>query len=117
MTLPTSTLQRLAKIKSGLLEGKTIAEIALDCRVYEKTIDRDLRKWRQSKEFENWLKEEWIRLHIIMQKKDPTEAYRQLTKLIGHLFVRKIEKQIDVKEIKLLWIKHESHPTDQLQTT
>jgi len=52
-----------------------------------------------------------------MQKKDPTEAYRQLTKLIGHLFVRKIEKQIDVKEIKLLWIKDERDNPDQLQTT
>lgn len=98
MTLPTATQQRLHKIKSGLLHGKTIAEIALDCRVYEKTIDRDLQKWRRSKEFEDWLKEEWVRLHLIIQQRDPTEAYRQLTKLMGQTITRKmkVEEKIDV---------------------
>lgn len=103
MTLPTQTMKRLPQIKSGLLQGLTTEQIADICKVTEKTIDRDLAIFRQSGQFDLWLREEWMRLHCIIMQKDPTEAYRQLTKLLGKTLVARFEQKVDVREIKLSW--------------
>ena len=98
MSLPQQTLQRLPKIKAALLEGKHIDEIAVICNVTEKTVDRDLQKFRASPLFEEWLREEWQRLHYIIINENPTEAYRQLTRLLGQTFTHKIEAKTEVTE-------------------
>jgi len=85
------------------MRGLTIGQIADICKVAEKTIDRDLAKFRRSGMFEEWLKHEWMRLHTIIMQKDPTEAYRQLTKLMGKTIVARIEQTVDVREITLSW--------------
>lgn len=103
MTLPTQTMKRIPRIKAALLQGLTTDQIADICKVTEKTIDRDLRAFRQSGAFDDWLREEWMRLHAIIQEKDPSEAYRQLTRLLGKTIVARIEQKIDVREIKLSW--------------
>ena len=95
MSLPQQTLQRLPKIKAALLEGKHINEIAIICKVTEKTVDRDLQKFRASPLFEEWLREEWQRLHYIIINENPVEAYRQLTRLLGQTFTRKIEAKTE----------------------
>ena len=95
MTQPQQTLQRLPKIKAGLLEGKQIDEIAVLCKVTEKTVDRDLQKFRASPLFEEWLREEWQRVHYIIIKEHPVEAYRQLTRLLGQTFTRRIEAKTE----------------------
>jgi len=119
MTLPTQTAKRLPTIKASLIEGLTITQIAKKCSVYEKTIDRDLRVFRQSGEFEAWLKEEWMRLHHIIIKQNPTEAYKQITRLIGQTITRRIEARTEIREIKLLWeIKDEhTHTKDTVFAT
>jgi hypothetical protein len=100
MSLPQKTLERLPRIKQGLLTGETITQIAEACNVRDKTIDRDLREFRQNGNFEDWLKEEWMRLHLIVLRHDPVEAYQQVTRLLGNALTRKIEAHT-IEEIKI----------------
>ena len=100
MSLSTQTLKRLPKIKAGLLKGLNRDEIGRECGVTEKTIDRDIKAWLQTGLFEQWLREEWLRLHNIIIQHNPVEAYRQLTKLLGKTLVQRIEayEQISLTE-------------------
>ena len=97
MSLPQQTVKRLPKIKAGLLIGKKAYTIAEECGVTEKTIDRDLKKWRQSGDFVDWIKQEWVRLHHVVVTENPVEAYRQLTRLLGQTFIRKMEVKKEIK--------------------
>jgi len=56
--------------------------------------------WFESGLFEIWIKEEWLRHHLIVSKKDPVETYKQLTKLLGQTLTRKmrLEEKIDITE-------------------
>ena len=105
MSLTTQTRKRLPTIKTSILEGLNRDQIAAKLNVTEKTIDRDYKAWVNSEDFETWLKEEWVRLHNIILHEDPTEAYRQISKLVGMMVTRKIKKkeEIEVREIKLQW--------------
>ena len=98
MSLSPQTLKRLPKIKEGLLRGLNRQQIAELCGVKsEKTIDRDFKAWVNSGDFETWLKEEWVRLHNIILRESPLEAYRQVSKLVGMMVTRKIEKKEQIK--------------------
>lgn len=100
MSLSVHTLKRLRTIKKGLLDGLSRDQIGDMCKVTEKTIDRDMMSWFESGLFETWIKEEWLRHHLIVSKKDPIETYKQLTKLLGHTLTRKmkLEEKIDITE-------------------
>jgi len=119
MSLSTQTQKRLPKIKAGLLTGLNYTQIGKHCGVTEKTIDRDINKWLESGEFETWIKEEWVRLHQQIIHDDPTEAYRQVSKLVARMLTRRIESKYieEIREIKLTWIKDESHSANQVSTT
>ena len=112
MSLSQHTLKRLPKIQRGLLTGYSREEIGQQCGVTEKTIDRDIKTWIDSGLFETWLREEFVRHHVLVSRKDPVEAYRQLSKLVGRMLTRKAEIKTveEIREIKLLWIKDESNP-------
>jgi len=61
------------------------------------------------------IKEEWVRLHNIIVHENPTEAYKQLTKIISRMVTRKLEAKetIDVTTrhiIVKMW-KPEDEPT------
>ena len=90
------TIMRLPKIQQGLREGHTIKQISEDCGVSDKTIDRDLKTWLQSGEFDNWLREEFLRLHNLVQGEDPIEAYRQITTLLKSTLTRRLETRQNV---------------------
>lgn len=119
MSLPQKTLQRLPTIKKDLLLGKNIEDIAKDCNVHSITIDRDLAKFRNSDEFEAWLKEEWMRIHHIIIHENPTEAYRNLTKLVSNMLTRRIEKKEAIYEkIVLEWKQADAESNnDSVQTS
>jgi len=116
LELPQQTQIRLPKIKIGLLERKTREEIGNLCHVSEKTIRRDIQSWTKTDDFLLWIREVWLDKY---QKVDDVEAFRQATKIL----IRTIPQQAEIKsleeirEIKLLWIKDESHLTNQIQTT
>jgi len=98
MSLPEATRIRLPKIKTGLIEGKTSEQIAKECGVTRETIERDKHAWRQSGDFEDWIKEEWLRLHILIQEKDPVIAYKEITRLLGKTLTQKVETALTQKE-------------------
>ena len=98
MVLPEATRIRLPKIKAGLLANKTSEQIAKECGVKRQTIERDKQEWRQSGDFEDWIKEEWMRLHLLIQKQDPVIAYREITRLLGKTLTQKVETALTQKE-------------------
>ena len=105
MSFSVQTERRLPAIRHGLLKGLTYQKIASECKVTERTINRDVKKWVQSGAFEEWIKEEWLRLHGVMLKGYPDLAYKEVSRLVGRMLTRKVEsKHIEeVREIKLLW--------------
>lgn len=119
MSLSTQTLKRLPTIKAGLLKGLNYTQIGNKCGVTERTIDRDIKVWLESGQFETWIKEEWIRLHNLIIHEEPVEAYRQLTKILAKMVTRKAELKTteEIREIKLVWIKDESNPRDKVLST
>jgi len=126
MSLSTQTLKRLPKIKRGVILGLNRDQIGATCQVTEKTIDRDFIAWVDSGLFEVWIKEEFVRLHPQVCKKDLVEAYRNITKLVGKMITRRIEAKTEYTE-KVLHVivssrlmKDESttrKTTDQLRAT
>lgn len=88
MSLSKQTLTRLPKIKSGLLQKMTREQIGLQCHVTEKTIDRDVKAWVRTPDFEQWLKELWLEEY---SKIDDVEVFRAVTKLLGKMVTQKIE--------------------------
>jgi len=98
MSLSTQTQKRLPQIKASLLKGLNYEQIGTKCGVTEKTIDRDVKAWVDSGDFENWIKEEWIRLHQIVMNESPVEAYRNLTKLVGQMLTRKIQAKSEITQ-------------------
>lgn len=119
MSLSTQTLKRLPKIKAGLLQGLNYTQIGARCRVSEKTIDRDVKAFVESGEFYVWVKQEWARMYAVIQREEPVEAFRNLTKLLGRMVTRKIEAHTveEIREIKLMWIKDDTRTTDKIQAT
>ena len=103
------TRKRLPNIKAGLLKGLNYTQIGEKCGVQEKTIDRDIAKWLESGDFETWIKAEWVRLHNIIIHEDPTEAYKQVSKILGRMVTRRVESKHteEIREIKLLWAVNE----------
>ena len=97
MSLSQQTLRRLPTIKAKLLQNWTIGQIADILGVTERTIDRDLKAFLDSGQFEQWLKEEWVHLHAKIVAENPIEAYRQVSKLISRNITRKAEIKAEFK--------------------
>jgi hypothetical protein len=89
MSLSQQTMQRLPTIKAELLQGTSYPDIGKKLGVTERTIDRDIKAFVNSGNFETWLKEEWLRLHSQVIHDDPIEAYRNVSKLISRMVTRK----------------------------
>ena len=119
MSLTPQTLRRLSQIKKGLLLNHNRETIGKSCGVTEKTIDRDIKAWTESGDFETWVKEEWLRLHPQIVEKYPTLAYKELSRIVGKMVTKRLEAHTieEIREIKLMWIKDESNPTNKVQAT
>jgi len=95
MSLSKQTLTRLPKIKAGLVKRLNREQIGAQCRVTEKTIDRDIRKWVTTDDFERWLKELWLAEYY---KIDDVEVFRAVTKLLAKMITQKIEAKAEITE-------------------
>lgn len=95
MSLSQQTTQRLPTIKTELLKGTSYIDIGKKLNVTERTIDRDIKAFVNSGDFETWLKEEWLRLHNQVIHDDPIEAYRNVSKLISRMITQKRELTVD----------------------
>jgi hypothetical protein len=98
MYLPTQTRIRLPKIKDGLRNGLNYTKIGASCGVTSQTIDRDMKAWVESGDFEVWLKTEFAELHGYARTANPMEAYKEISKLVGKMVTRKIEAKTEVTE-------------------
>jgi hypothetical protein len=104
MSLSKQTQIRLPRIKQSLLEGLTTDQIGERLHVTEKTIDRDMKAWVDSGDFETWLKEEWLRVYVDIKKIKPIVAFEALNNLVGKMLTRKIEKkELSVEKIEISW--------------
>ena len=98
MSLSKQTVKRLPTITDSLLKGLNYTQIGAKCGVTEKTIDRDINAWVESGRFETWIKKEWVRLHNIILHEDPTEAYRNISKLVGKMITHRMEVKEEISE-------------------
>lgn len=93
--LSKKQLVRLNKIKQYLLEGRSYTEIAGLCGITRMTLYRDIRAWIKTGDFDEWLREEWLKIHQdVMKKKDMKEVYRQLSGMIKRRIAEKIEAEV-----------------------
>lgn len=94
MSVSTQTLIRLPKIKKGILLGQTLEEIARECHVTERTIRRDKEAWLPTADFEVWLRDEWLRYHMLVGKMDPVTVYKELSKLVGRQIAQRVTAEV-----------------------
>jgi hypothetical protein len=87
----------IEKIKQMLIEHKTQLDMSRELGLRRETVNRKIRRWVQTDDFENWLKTAWLQQY---QNVDSTEAFRALTSLVGKMLTRKIERkeQIEISE-------------------
>jgi len=100
MSLSQHTLKRLSTIQQGLREGLSREQIGANCKVTEKTIDRDMQEWVQSGLFEVWLKTEFVTLHSYAVGANPLEAYKEVAKIVARMVTQKRELKEEITETK-----------------
>jgi predicted transcriptional regulator len=83
--------------------NKTISQIAHECGVKPRTIDRDIAKMKNSGEWRNWWEDEFLRLHRLPTISD-TEKLKAITHCYGKLLTRRkvVVKPKTEFEVKLV---------------
>ena len=99
-SLSVHTLKRLPQIQQGLMEGLSREQIGETCKVTEKTIDRDMNAWVQSGFFEIWLKTEFVQLYYHEKTANTTEAFKEISRIVGRMVTQKHEVAGDITETK-----------------
>jgi hypothetical protein len=72
---------RLEIIENELL-FKTLEEIAEECKVTRRTIDRDIRKWKDRGGFDRFLEQEFFQLYGIEKRVNPSRALDRIITLM-----------------------------------
>ena len=114
--LPHNTILRLPKIKHGLREGWNYDQIAEYCGLKNSvTIDRDMKAWVQSGQFEIWLKTEFVELHEHARIANPLDAYKEISKIVGKMVTRRTEvkQDIDIQEKQEVRINFDAMSTEE----
>ena len=95
----------IEKIKQMLLDNKTYLDMSRELNINRRTVYRKINKWIQTDDFETWLKHAWLEKY---QKVNNREAFRGLTRLLGYVIARKLEKKewyMGLEKIELSWEK------------
>jgi len=80
-------------LEASMLDGLAIAQIAKRCGVQPGTIKRDIRKWKESGDYDVWVTRELLRLHKQeCQKEGGGKAYQ----IIADLFKRRLKEQVEI---------------------
>ncbi len=75
---------------------KQLKDIAKDCGVSEKTIDRDVAYMKGTGEWQDFIEYEALRLHReIGLKEDPLTAYKEFMKLYAKTITSKTEAKLE----------------------
>ena len=112
--LSYSTQKRLPRIIEGLIKGENYDQIAEAVGVKNRrTIERDIKAWRDTGGFEDFFIAEFLELHGKIRESDPVEAYKQITKLIARTLTRKIEAELK-QRIQTTMIEPTTMPWEQV---
>jgi len=85
--------RRREVIRENILELE-YPEIAKLCHCAERTIIRDINKWREEGGFEQFLMDEFFRSYPNIKEQFPEKAFDRLCYLLGKTMTRKIEKDV-----------------------
>jgi len=107
ITLSNADRKHLPKIKSLLLQGKSQVEISVALGLRRETVNRKIRRWMQTEDFEQWLKEVWLDLYREVRHDNPVEAFRQISKILGRVLDKKTSLAEQIREIEIRWEKDE----------
>lgn len=112
--LSYSTRKRLPRIVEGLIKGENYDQIAKAVGVKNRrTIERDIKAWRDTGGFEEFFIKEFLKLHGKIRKSDPVEAYRQVTKMLARTVTRKFEAELK-QEIQTTIIEPSTMPWENI---
>jgi len=95
--------ERQVKIQELLPLGKTYQDIATVCGVTERTIRRDITEWEESGGFEEWLLNEFFRLHSQKGEGDWKTRYRVVSRLLEKTLKQKIEADVEGNIVIKAW--------------
>ena len=87
--------QRQGIIEEGLRLGLTQQQIADRCGVSRQTITRQIRRWRESGGFEEWLFDTWMRLFGRIEEEDVKLAFNNVTRLLEKFMRRRIDLDVN----------------------
>ena len=113
--LSYATRKRLPRIIECLVKGENYDQIVKAVGVKNRrTIERDIKAWRETGGFEDFLTKEFFKLHGKIKESDPVETYRQITKLLAKTLIKKIEgqlkQQIQLTNVTPTVMPWEEHP-------
>jgi len=117
ITLSNADKKHLPKIKSLLLQGKSQVEISVALGLRRETVNRKIRRWMQTEDFEQWLKEVWLDLYREVRHDNPVEAFRQISKILGRVLEKKPSLAEQIREIEIRWEDDESEINDKVQAS
>jgi len=86
--------KRLEIIKRELPKGTSQDRIAEFCGVTTRTIRRDIRRWRETGGFEEWLQEEFFRLHNSVRDEEEVIAYKTIARLLERTLTQKVKAEV-----------------------
>ena len=98
---PLEPEQRKEKIKE-YIASCTQEQIAKMCGVERETINRDIKKMKESGEWYEWIEAELLRLHRSGNIDDQTK-YKELAKLYARTLVQRSEVSVQGFELRLRW--------------
>ncbi len=87
--------QRLQLVQDYWTQGYTLDEIAVKCKCSVRTVKRDLKKWRASGGFDDWVEHELLRLHSKGEVDDRVK-YQNLTQLKKQTMTQRVEQKTEV---------------------
>lgn len=88
-------VMRRRKIQELLPLGKSYEEIATVCGVTRWTIIRDIKEWKEKGGFEDWLLDEFFRLHGEEAEGDWKTRYKVVSRLLEKTLKQKIEADVE----------------------
>lgn len=91
---PYTPEERLEIIKLNI--GSSYDALSKLCKCSMSTIYLDMKSWRASGGFEDFLQKEFLELHELMKKKDPSVSYKTVSILLGKYVTKKIEAGVTV---------------------
>ena len=83
----------------------TQGQIAKKLGVHRNTIVKDLRLWRESGGFEDWLYAEFMRLHGAVKSDGEESAYRVVSRLLERTMAQRVKAEVEARGERTVVVK------------